>query len=502
MSVKVNTAVVYFSRIYAAVVSIIILPELLRILGKEQYGLIGAFTVIQACLLILDAGVGGVLTRQSIIAQSNRQSFIHFNRILKNVVVLFSSISLLAIIIGFFISRKYSGSFFNSDLPLETLNNSVFFIFIIFALRYLQGPFQSSLLGYEKHIQLSLINIINVTISSPLALIALKLFGSNILIYFIVQIIAGLFGLLSLIYSYVKYTNKIKCNLTNEGKFVKTSLKEIIYFALQLSILSIIWIIVNQSDKLTLLKYMKLEDYAVYGVALSLLGMIGIFTSTMLQIVRPRLIHLYNKKDFKSFSVLYKNSFSYISAILIPLAFFMLFYGGKFVYIWTGDLSVSQLIVQYLPYLFFGGLFAALSEFCFILLYSHGKLKNHTYFYFIASLIIVPLNIYIASHYFGQGSAVLFMIFNLLMFLIWSLYNIQKYFYNGIFFICSIIISFSLVSYMILKIFSLINFTLNDRITNFMWLFFVGAMISSVCYIIYQIFLSRVKLEYRIGIIE
>ncbi|WP_338512661.1 hypothetical protein VRB10_08325 [Erwinia aphidicola] len=52
--------------------------------------------------------------------------------------------------------------------------------------------------------------------------------------------------------------------------------------------------------------------------------------------------------------------------------------------------------------------FGVFSNFCFLLRYSSGELKKHTIVYCIFGIIVVPLNVFIASKYHGIGAAIFF----------------------------------------------------------------------------------------------
>ena len=62
-SVIRNTALSYAGQAYALLVGILIMPFYLGHLGAEAYGLIGFFSVMQAWLQLLDAGLSPSLVR-------------------------------------------------------------------------------------------------------------------------------------------------------------------------------------------------------------------------------------------------------------------------------------------------------------------------------------------------------------------------------------------------------------------------------------------------------
>lgn len=418
------------SKVYASGIGVILLPFFLEMLGKEQYGLIGSFVVFQACMQILDAGVSGVLTRQSIITQKNIKSFESFIITLKYVFVLFTGISISIAIFGWYFSEKYSVMWFKTNIGDEVIIFSVALMFSVFALRYIQGPLRSLLLSYEKHKLISLIDIVYFSLSGPAALLVLKISNGDITDYFMVQIFSALFVLAVLSYFAWSETLKVIMELKgnkNDGVLVKTSLSELVKFGMQLSTLSMLWVIINQSDKLVLTKYMDLSEFSFYAVSISILGLVNIFVGATTQTVRPKLIAYLNRLQLDKFISLYKNTVIYLIGLLIPLIMFLIFFGEDLLFFWTGKEELSTKVMLYLPYLLIGTFFVAMSEFSFMILYSTGNLKEHTIFYSLVSLFIIPLNIFVASNFLGEGSSKLFMCINLVLFLTWSLYNISVY---------------------------------------------------------------------------
>jgi O-antigen/teichoic acid export membrane protein len=417
-------------------------------LGKEQYGLIGSFVVLQACIQILDAGVSGTLTRQSLVTQSNYKSFRIFIGKAAYLCLLFVCIGLGVALIGYFLSDSFSTAWFISSLDTHTLATSTALMFFIAATRLAQGPLRSLMLSFEKHKLISALDIIYTTLNGPVILLVLTYSNSDIVDYFRMQLVVILFSTLLLMYFTTKEAGNTLRRLmviSHQGETIRTDIIELFKFGLKLSLLSILWIVVNQSDKITLTKFMELSEYSFYAVSISVVGMLSIFTATMIQTVRPRFVVLYNTNDDKAMINLLNRASVGLMSVLTPLVVFTICFGSELLLIWTGNNELAAKAMDYIPFLLLGVYFVSLSEFCFIILYSSGELSSHTKFYSLASMIIIPLNIFIASHYQGVGSARLFMLVNLFIFLSWSLFNIGKYFKGSPkTMIVNIVISFSI----------------------------------------------------------
>ncbi len=452
--IRTDNLLVLISKVYTASIGVILLPYFLEVLGKEQYGLVGSFVILQACLQILDAGISGVLTRQSIMTQKNYESFIRFIGVLKYILFVFLGISLLIVFFGKYFAERYSTNWFNSNLDDAIIISSVSFMFAIFSLRYLQGPLKSILLSFEKHKILALNDMLYISLSGPLTLFILYRIKGDITDFFVIQLIAISFSLITIAtytwFEILKVKRKLSAITVIDNDEVQTNISGLIKFGGQLSLLSMLWVIVNQSDKVTLTKYMELSEYSFYAISISILGVMRIFVSTMIQTVRPRLITYLNNKELDRGADLFKNSVISLVSITLPLVVFLSYYGEDLLLFWTGNTGLSSKVMRYLPYLLLGTFFVSMSEFSFMLLYSTGKLKVHTIFYSIVSLLLIPLNVFVASEYLGDGSAKLFLLVNIILFSSWSLYNIRMHLTCAVrlfalSFICSVLCSLVMI---------------------------------------------------------
>lgn len=427
---------IYSVRIYAAIITMALIPILIGEIGIEAYGLIGSFTVLQACLSILDAGVGGVLTRESILSKNDIESFKKFNALYKKIVVLFILIAIILAIAGWGLSVRYSTKWLNTTIESKAVISSTTLMFWIFALRYIQGPFRSILLSNESQITLTTINLIVITISQPIALFLLKIFHKDVVFYFMIQLVAaGLScGLIVICSEIVRKKILLTCPMKNNDIIIHkaSSIKKIISFSLQLSTLSILWVIVSQSDKLALTRFMPLSQYGMYSVAVSVISVLAILSDPLNQYLQPRLTKYYHDNDLNAYTFVYFSAFKFIVVMTVPLSAFLLFFSKQTIFFWSNDSFLANEVAKYLPWLFIGGVFAIYSNFIFLLLYSFGELKKHTLVYAIYSIFVVPLNVYIASKYLGEGTSVFFAVSSTLLFILWGGYNLKCIFFNGL----------------------------------------------------------------------
>ena len=63
-ALRTNILANYVGQIWMAVMAVIFLPQYLRILGAEAFGLVGLMLSFQAILQLFDFGIGGAVNRE------------------------------------------------------------------------------------------------------------------------------------------------------------------------------------------------------------------------------------------------------------------------------------------------------------------------------------------------------------------------------------------------------------------------------------------------------
>lgn len=482
---------VYLGKIYSALLAILLIPQIIKYIGYEAYGLVGIFVVLQACLNILDAGISGVLTRQSITSRVDHESYSVFVNVFNKIVKVFIFVGLLTVLLGVAVSFNYSVIWLNSNLDDDVVIYCTSAMFFIFAIRYVQGPYRSILLSNEQHNLITAINVIYVTLSQPVALLFIIYINDSVLTYFLVQIGAALItsAIMVVAGECTKSNILSSLNRSHSQKGQILNVKSIIYFGLQLSTLSILWIAVNQSDKLTLAASMQLEEYTFYSVAFSVTALLTVLSEPLNQILLPSLTKLYHSKMYEGFASLLERSICIITSISLSLAAFMFFNGESLLLVWGGDVTLASKVNVYLPWIFIGSTFAVLSNFSFLLRYSFGELRIHTVVYALYALVVIPLNIYFGWEYKGEGVALFFAANSFLLFIFWTGYNFQYYFENGLRLIFLVVLPILIISMFYFYCINYVELVFENRFGQFVFLLLKGIG----CVVLTYLFVLKVR---------
>ncbi|WP_140919904.1 lipopolysaccharide biosynthesis protein [Limnobaculum xujianqingii] len=426
--------ILYSSQIYRAIIPLIFVPYTIGILGAENYGLVSFFTMLIGLIGILDAGIGSAFIK---IVSTNRFNQYSFQKVISLFLKVFFIFLIIAciIIVSFYFSSDYIViGWLKTSINYPEAIYCIKLIGIILSIMYLKSFVSSFINGMERQDILALWGIIYTTLFYCGSYLAIKNVSNDLYTFFKIILFVSIldFSIISFIWILLVFFNikltKKKINETTQFDKIadEFSLLKIAKFSLQLSGLSIIWIIATQIDKVVLSKYLILEEYANYQIAAQLATTISIFTVPLTQFLLPRLSVLYKDKNEKEFLRIYNISLFVFVALLSPIIPYFFLFGDDIISLWIRSDLLGANINGYAKWLIAAALIAGIMNFVFIILYAQGKLKNHFYAYIIYSSLTIPLSVLIAKYYGAVISAKFVFIHSLLFMIFWGGYCVHK----------------------------------------------------------------------------
>lgn len=429
-----KTIILYINQIYKAILPLLFVPLILEVLGTEKYGMLAFYYMLIGLIGLLDAGISGTFLK---FIATNKNSFNNYRKVsmlfLKTLFLfLFVAITLQLL---FYINSDY---IFTTWLTTKIDRNegiySIKIIGIILALLYIKSYLVSFLNGMEKQ---ELVALWGILYSS------MFYFGGYLTIKYIDNSLYGFFSLMNLVaifdiiiisimvlLVYFDHYKRLKRQKKNNSytDTEKLTFKNMLKFSVQLSGLSIIWVLATQIDKFVLSSYIPLAEYTKYQIAVQLSSIVAIFSGPISQILLPKLSKLYIEKKSQQYINLYCNSMYIFIFILAPIIPYFFFFGNDLIALWIGNTQLGIEINDYAKWLVSSAFIAATMNFVFILLYSMNQLKYHFYAYALYSLFTIPLSIFIAKNYGALASAKFIFIHTLVFMIFWAGWQFKKHF--------------------------------------------------------------------------
>ena len=182
---RVNVIANYVGRGWATIVGLLCLPLFLLILGREAYGLIGAFAVIQAWALLLDFGLTPTLNREIVRARTGARSWQSLADLVRSIELLVVAVGggvalvvLLAapILVGVWLDPR--------ELSVALVAHAIAMRGILAAVRWIEQVYRGAIQGSEDQVWLNLAQAGVETARWGGALLVIRFVDANVLLFF------------------------------------------------------------------------------------------------------------------------------------------------------------------------------------------------------------------------------------------------------------------------------------------------------------------------------
>lgn len=417
LSVLRNTSLNYLGQAYALLVGIVILPFYLSHLGPEAYGLIGFFAVMQAWLLLLDAGLSPSLVRQiaHFRGQGSKAGF-DCGRLLRSFELIALPVVVLTALSVYLASDWIAGHWLQArELAPQQIAQCVALMGVMVALRLCATLYKSALQGLELHGWLNLANMLIATLRYFGGLALVAWISQDPLDFFLFQVAVAVAEALA--FAAKAYREMPRPSLFTG--FDWSIVRPVLPFAASMSLTTALWILLTQLDKVVLSNVLLLEEYGYFSlVALVSTGLITLI-NPLVQTLLPRLTMLTAEGRIAEMQALYLNATRFVCTFLFPLAAVIAFHAEDLVFAWTGDPQAAAWSAPILFWYALGSALLAVGGFQFYLQYAYGQLRLHLWFSIVSTAISVPLVLIAALGYGAYGAALCWFFLRLVAFLIW-----------------------------------------------------------------------------------
>ncbi len=422
-SVVHNTTLSYLGQAYALLVGILIMPFYLGHLGAEVYGLIGFYTVLQAWLQLLDAGMSPALVREIAHQQGKADSQYLSGWLLRCFELIFLPLALLSMLGVWLASPWIAGQWLNAQhLAPDTLAHCVALMGPLVACRLYATLYKSGLQGLELHAWLNGANVLVATLRyfGGLALVAWA--SQDPVVFFQFQVVVAV--LEALLFA-GKAWRRLPPPRWLSG-FNWALVKPVLPFAASLSVSAVLWILLTQLDKVLLSSALTLKDYGYFSLVALVSTGIVMLINPLVQTLLPRMTALMAEGREADMQRLYLAAHRFVATFIVPMAAVIAVHGSALIYAWSGDRQAAEWVAPILFWYALGSAILSLSGFQFYLQYAHGRMQLHLWYSLISAAITVPVLI-LAVHYQGAlGAAIAWFALRLLSFALWPAFIHQR----------------------------------------------------------------------------
>lgn len=419
MAFKRNVLASYASQIYSTLISLAIIPLYIKYMGKEAYGLVGFYAMLQTWLQILDMGLSPTISRETARYRGGALSAAGLLGLFRAFSIVFLVVAVCSTALVVFASSFISIHWLTVEaLPISEVSNSIKLMGVTIGLRWLSSLYRGALTGFEMQTRLAQIDIAIATARNVLVFLVFWNIGTTPTDFFSYQALVALAETLLLGNQTRKQLPKLE-DSTTKGH-ITASLRNVMGFALSIASTNAAWVLVTQSDKLILSKLLSLSDFAQFTLAVVLANGITMITSPVGGALIPRLSRLQARGEVTELISTYRVSTQFVTGIAAAATIFLACFPKEIVLLWTHSESTADFVSPILRLYAIGSGFLALTAFPYYLQFAKGRLRLHVIGNLVFIAVFLPLVALLSFEFGAIGAGAAWALSNIAYFLLWT----------------------------------------------------------------------------------
>jgi O-antigen/teichoic acid export membrane protein len=406
---KKNVVANFASNGWTALIGVALIPIYIKFLGIEAWGLIGIFASLQTICLLLDLGLSTTLNREMArlsAGENNAQEMRNLVRTLELIswavaaVIGVSIFALAHLIVNHWLQA--------SHLSPETITQAIRVMGVVIALQWPFGLYSGGLLGLQRQVLLSAINIVIATLRGAGVVLVLWKVSPTVQAFLFWQVVISIMQTCLVAWFLWRRLPDSQGGPSFQSKLLRATWR----FAAGLSGTTVLSVILTQMDKIILSRVLSLEIFGYYVLAGAATTCIYLLVLPVYSAIYPRFTQLISLGDEAELKQLYHHGCQLMSVLILPVSIVMAFFSREILFLWTGNATTADNTHSIFSILVIGTALNGLMHLPHALQLASGWTKLAFYLNLAAILICAPLIILMVTFYGAVGAAITWVIIN------------------------------------------------------------------------------------------
>jgi O-antigen/teichoic acid export membrane protein len=411
LAVSANLA----GRAWPILLAFVAVPLYIERLGDEAYGLVGAFTVLQAVCTLLDMGLGATLTRQLARAAADPAAASGSRRLVRTLEVPYWAVAAFLAAASVAAAGPGAGAWFRRDaLPVETVRSAGVLMGLAVAAQLPSALYQGGLLGLQRQVLLNAVLVGAATVRVGGTLYVLSFVSPTIEAFFLCQLGASVLQTLAMRAALGGALPKG----ADPPRFDAALLRSNVRFAAGVAGITVVSLALTQADKIVLTGLLPLRLWACYSVASQVAGVLGSIAQPVFTAVFPRFSELAAAGEPPAEAREYHRASQLLSVLLFPVVVALAWHSREVILAWTGKPAMADEAFLPAKLLLVGGALNAVMHVPYAMMLAHAWTKLPLVTNFLAVALLLPLLWWAASAFGPVGAASVWVLLNALYVLV------------------------------------------------------------------------------------
>jgi O-antigen/teichoic acid export membrane protein len=396
-----NIAANFFGRGWGALLSIVLTPIYIELLGIEAYGLVGFFITLQAMLGVLDMGLGAAATREAAVLSAQADGARQIRNLMRTLEWIYWGVAAVIVLVIGLLAPPIARYWVNPQtLQPDEVRAAIILIGCVIGAQWPTSLYGGMLMGLQMQTSA---NVLYATFSTLRALGAVLVIqiSPSVVSFFQWQVFV------SVVQTIVTAAYLWKQVPTHDHKprFDLGLLHQIKRFAAEMSGMTLMATAFMQLDKLVLSRVLTLEHFGYYFAAATAASGLYIIIGPIFAALFPRFSQLVGRGEEASIRLLYDRASQLMAAAVLPAMAVMVFFAEDLLMLWTRDRQTAENGATILVLLAIGNTLNGLMNVPYALQLASGNATRVLKVNAVLMLVSVPAIIALAYVLGGTGAA-------------------------------------------------------------------------------------------------
>ena len=410
MNLAVNISANAASRLWLALLQLLMTPIIVSLLGPDSYGLVGFSTTITLFLSFFDQCISPLLARELSTATEAKDKE-QYNRDLLRTLEIISCLTGLVIGVTIMLLAPWIAGYglASGGLSEETRIGAVRLIGLFVICQWPSMLYASGFVGLQRQDLLVAVRIVSGTLASVGGALLLWLAGASITLY--LSWLAGIACLASLILGWLLWQRLPGA----PARFDGAALKRLWRFALGNLLIGISAALLSQAPGLIVAATCSLPQLAAYTLGMTLAQQVAtLLTQPVSSTLTPHFTRMMGRNDSEGLAREYHRWTQMIVFLALPPVAMLFFFAQPLIQLWLGaDSPLAGPVAELLPLAALGTLFNILITPAYTLQIAAGWTRLSIQTNAVAVPLILALVLLLTPIHGPVGAVISWLVINL-----------------------------------------------------------------------------------------
>ncbi|RYG57317.1 MAG: polysaccharide biosynthesis protein, partial [Alphaproteobacteria bacterium] len=409
MNAKFNIIANVLGKVWASVMNFAFVPIYIRYLGIEAYGLIGFFVSILAAFFVLDMGLSTAINRELARLSVRNDAAPLAQNLMRTLEIVYWAagcfIGLFIVIMAPWLATHW----LKASLPVAETTQAIRLMGLVALFRWPSPLYSGALMGLKRQVSLNVVNGLMATVQGGGAALVLIAISPTIEAFFIWQSLAAglqITFLAGLVWRHLAGSG-------HRPSFQGDALRSVFGFSAGITGITLLSVILTQSDKFLLSRIIPLQNFGYYSLASSIAGTLNIGAMAIYSAMFPAFSQLVALDDPTALKRLYHKSAQLLSVLVFPTGLCLSFFSFDLLRAYVSDPAIATNTRTLLSLLAIGNMILSIMLMPLALQLAYGWTKLSLYKNLVAVSIFIPLLWFMAHRYGPAGAAWVWIILTL-----------------------------------------------------------------------------------------